>query len=292
MVGILLSTKLLAKGYRVHWLSRNAKNKAPLGVQVFAWNPTTHSMDLAAFEGIDTIIHLAGENIGAGRWTTEQRERILKSRTESSATLLKGLGSTQHQVTAFLSASGIGYYGYHAGDHPAFTEESPLGTGFQTEVCEAWEKGVAPVTKLGIRLVINRIAVVLSKRGGALPKMLLPIRLGQGPIGGGQQMMSWITEDDLTDWFVYATEHTNCQGVYNLVAPEVVSNKQLTYAIANTVGAFIWNPWVPAFGVNLAFGEMAILVTKGSRVVSKKIGDTGFQFQYPQLSAALQHILK
>lgn len=105
-------------------------------------------------------------------------------------------------------------------------------------------------------------------------------------------MMSWITEDDLTDWFVYATEHTNCQGVYNLVAPEVVSNKQLTYAIANTVGAFIWNPWVPAFGVNLAFGEMAILVTKGSRVVSKKIGDTGFQFQYPQLSAALQHILK
>lgn len=290
-IGRRLTQFLRQQGFNVSLLSRSAK--ALPDVTVYQWDIRNAYLDPQAIETADYIIHLAGEGIADSRWTDARKDEILTSRTESTALLVKALQTTKHHVRSFLGASAIGYYGGDTGDRPLI-ELSEGGTDFMAQVVRAWERSENQVAALSIRTVKFRIGVVLMADGGALPKLAQPVRLGAGaPIGSGQQYISWIHLDDLCRLFLTALTDESWQGVYNAVAPTPVTNETLTRTIAQVLHRPMLLPNIPAFAIKLAFGEMGIVVTGGNYVLNKRIADeTSFQYQYANLTNALENLLK
>jgi uncharacterized protein (TIGR01777 family) len=253
------------------------------------WDPQQGTVDLPSLEGIDAVIHLAGENIAAGRWTQTFKDRVLQSRTAGTATLARAVKQLARPPRIFVCASAIGYFG-DRGDE-ILTEESPPGTGFLPTVCRAWEDAAQPAGSVA-RLVLARFGVVLARQGGALAKMLLPFRLGVGGVvGSGRQYMSWISLRDAVGGLRHLLDQESLAGPVHLVAPNPVTNREFTRTLGRVLGRPTFVP-LPAFAARLAMGEMADgLLLASTRVVPQRLQASGFRFQDESLEPALRTIL-
>lgn len=294
-IGRRLTQLLQEKGYTVALLTSSGKSLP--GVTSYAWNVKTGQIDAQAIATADAIVHLAGAGIADERWTDARKREILESRTQSTALLAKALRETPNRVRTFVSSSAIGYYGGDTGDR-LMTESSPAGNDFLAQVTRAWERSVEEIDKIrtngvAIRTVRIRTGVVLTMAGGALPKLVQPIKLGAGaPIGSGQQYISWIHVDDLCRMFIQALETESWQGAYNGVAPNPVTNEDLTRQIAQVLNRPLILPKIPAFAIKLAFGELAVAVLGSSLVLNKRIdNETTFRYKFPKLKEALEDLL-
>lgn len=293
LVGTRLSKQLLEAGHEVIILTRKAQ--AANGKLRYAqWDLAEQTIDAAAIQSVDYIIHLAGAGVADKRWTAARKQEILDSRTHSSALLVKALKEIPNKVQAVISASAIGWYGPDtaASLQKGFAEDAPADNAYLGETCRLWEESIAPVESLGIRLVKLRIGIVLATQGGALVEFKKPLMGGVAAIlGSGQQVISWVHIDDLCAMFRYAAEHTNMHGAYNAVANQPVTNKALTLALAKQLrGQWFIPVYVPAFVLKLVLGEMSIEVLKSATVSNKKILAAGFHCQYPNIDAALQQL--
>ena len=287
LIGERLTELLLQKGCRVSHLGRSIrKGKVPS----FVWDIEAGTIDKEAFNGIDTVIHLAGAGIADKRWSRVRKQEILDSRLESTNLLCKALKEGGTSVRTVIAASAIGYYGF--GDSSAwFNEESSPGSDFLSSVVVKWEHETDRLQVPGIRLVKIRIGIVLSERGGALKEIARPVRWGFGAcLGTGQQMVSWIHLDDLCEIFAMSIQNHAMIGVFNASAPNPVTNKELTESIARVLGKRILLPNVPSFAMHLLIGEMADLVLYGSKVSCEKIQHAGYKFVYPELAPALKDL--
>ncbi len=289
MIGRRLTTLLTERGYRVSHLSR-AQHNSP--VKTFLWAPDRGWIDEEALENADAIVHLAGAGIADKRWNERRKAVILSSRVESSRILADHLQKDPRRVRAIISASGISYYGLEDPPSGAFRESDAPGEDFMAQVTIAWEREINRINDPRIRTVFIRTGVVLSEKGGALEKLVLPVRYLVGaPLGSGRQFVNWIHLDDLCGMYIKAIEDTRMHGPYNGVAPNPVSNRELTKQIAKVLKRPLWLPPVPGFVVKLIAGEVAELVLKGGKISSQKIQEAGFEFQFKTVDAALQELL-
>lgn len=305
MIGTALSRLLLQQGYDVIILSRNPIETAsnyrasalqnsfrPSGKIFYArWDTDNMYIDAQALAQADYIVHLAGEGVAKKRWTKKRKEEIRKSRTQTSELLFQALSNQPNKVKAIISASAIGWYGEDKGT--PFVETDPASHDFLGETCKAWEESIEKVTSLGKRLVKYRLGLALSNEGGALAEFKKPARLGVAAIlGSGNQVYSWIHIDDLCRAFVHAIETNEMNGVYNLVAPEPVSNKDMTLGVAKSMNGNFYIPFkVPSFLLQIILGEMSVEVLKSATVDATKIQSTGFTFIYRNIQSALKHLI-
>lgn len=285
LVGSALVPFLTTGGHHVTRIVRRSTTEADA-----VWNPGAGRIDAARLEGLDAVVHLAGENIAARRWNAEQKARIRDSRVEGTKLLCETLAKLQRPPRVLISASAIGFYG-DQGDRE-LTEESPSGSGYLPEVCREWEVATEAATKAGIRVVQLRFGVILSPGGGALAKMLTPFRLGLGGrMGKGRQWMSWIALDDVVGCIHHALATDSLHGPVNAVAPSPVTNREFT----KTLGKVLWRPTLfpmPGFIARLAFGEMANeLLLASTRVLPRGLLDSSYRFLYADLESALRHLL-
>lgn len=285
LIGSSLVPALTAAGHRVTRLVRSA----PAADEI-RWNPAAGELDPDRLEGMDGVVHLAGENIAGGWWTTERKRRILESRVQGTRLLAGVLAGLQSPPRVLVSASAVGYYG-DRGDR-ILTEESPPGEGFLADVAEVWESATEPARLVGIRVVNLRLGIALTPAGGALAQMLRPFRLGLGgPLGNGRQWMSWIALDDAIGALLHALATETLVGPVNAVAPEPVTNADFT----RTLGRVLHRPTVfrvPAPVLRLALGEMAdALLLSSTRVLPHRLQGSGYRFRHPSLEGALRHVL-
>jgi uncharacterized protein len=291
LVGKVLTSLLTAQGYAVSILSRSPR-KATENVTYYTWDLDKNEIDTNCFLKATHIIHLAGENVASGRWTTQKKELILKSRTRSTALLYQALSKSPHQVKAFVSASATGFYGSQTSD-TLFSEDHPSGADFLAHVCRDWEDSVDRIASLGIRTVKLRTGVVLANKGSALQKMLPPFQMGLGSaIGTGKQYLPWIHISDLCNMYLMALNKPKMHGSFNAVVGDDTTNAQLSKAIAQQLNKPFFMPNVPAFLLWLVFGKMAVILTNGSRVSAQKIKEAGFVFEFESLEEALRDLLK
>ncbi|RZA02841.1 MAG: TIGR01777 family protein [Sphingobacteriaceae bacterium] len=287
LLGKKLTNALLAKGYTVSHLSRKPGDDAR--VKTYLWDIQKGTIDENCINGIDIIIHLAGSGIADGRWTEERKKDLIESRTKSIGLIYRLLKIKPHQVNSVISASATGYYS-NRGDELMHEDDQPAHD-FLGTCCIEWENAVDEGEQLGLRVVKFRTGVVLDKDGGALPQLALPVKLGAGsPLGNGKQWIPWIHHKDVVDMYLYGIEQADLKGTYNMVAPNPVTNAQLTKAVAKQLHRPLWLPNVPAFALKLLFGEMSIVVLGSTKVSAQKIEDTGFKFKYPDVTAALKEI--
>ncbi len=289
LVGGELIPVLEAKGHEIYKLSRSSP-KTKHDIQWDAYEGFEEK-EFEKLEGIDAVIHLAGENVAGGSWTDERKRRIKDSRVKGTRTLVDALKRSETPPKIFVSASAIGFYG-NRGDE-ILTEDSKVGEGFFPDVCQAWEDEGDRAKEFGARVVKPRIGVVLAKDGGALEKMVTPFKFGVGgTVGSGEQWMSWVAIDDLVKMIVFAIENENFHGAFNATAPNPVQNEEFT----DTLGTVLHRPTiipVPAFGIKMLFGEMGErLLLEGNRVLPKKLEDAGYEFEFPKLEDAMRHVLK
>jgi uncharacterized protein (TIGR01777 family) len=237
---------------------------------------------------LDAVIHLAGENVGAGRWTAARKERILRSRVDGTQRLAESLAKLPAPPAALLCASGVDFYGPRPGE---VTEADPPGHSFLSEVCQQWEAAAAPAARAGIRVAHLRLSPVLTPAGGPLASMLPIFKLGGGGrLGSGRQPMNWVSIDDAVGAFHHALLTETIWGPVNVTTPHAVTNAEFTATLARVLSRPAIMP-VPAFALRLAIGEMADVVLNGSRVIPERLMTSGYEFRYPELEAALRHVL-
>ncbi len=290
-IGKKLTELLVEKGFSVSILSRSIRTNTD-DISYFQWDVDAGIIDEQAIQNANYVIHLAGENIGAKRWTAAHKKAILDSREKSTQLLFATLQKTNTKLDAFISASGVGIYGAIT-DEVVCSETTPAASDFLGTVCQKWEVATLPIHDLGIRTVQIRTGLVLGKGDGVL-KQLVPLfryRLGSA-IGSGKQYMPWIHIDDLCQMYLQAIVNPEMQGPYNAAVNDGVNNTIFSKTLAKAMGYKIWLPNVPAFVLQLVLGEMVQLVLKGRRVTSDKIKQTGFQFQYVDLEKALEYCLE
>jgi uncharacterized protein (TIGR01777 family) len=293
LVGKALTGALLKKGYKVIILTRNAGDKdLQEHVHYATWNVNKQEIDIAALQEADYIIHLAGAGVVEKKWTAAYKKEIQDSRTESSRLIIDALKNNDNKVKAIMSASAIGWYGADTLPVKPFTEDVAADDSFLGHTCKLWEAGIEPVTTQGKRLVKFRIGIVLSNEGGALVEFKKPLQFGVAAIlGGGKQIVSWVHIDDLCNLFIAGIENENLSGSYNAVAPNPVSNKTLTITLAKAMkGKFYIPMHVPAFVLKIMMGQRSIEVLKSTTVSSKKIQDSGFEFTFKTIEAALEDL--
>lgn len=282
LIGQPLCAALVAGGHTVRTLSRSAQGD-------YQWDVVAGQLDPAAIEGVDVVIHLAGETV-VQRWNKESKARILNSRVDSTRLLVDEI-LKQETPPAFISASGISFYGC---EREALVDESAVtGGGFLAEVTRQWESAAYPLIDAGVRTVFLRTGIVLSAQGGALAKMLTPFKLGVGGrIGSGQQQMSWISLPDLVSAYVLAVENPSATGAINAVAPSPVSNLEFTKTLGQVLGRPTVFP-VPASAIKMLFGEMGKeTVLSDLGVLPARLTELGFQWQTPALEQTLACELK
>jgi uncharacterized protein len=259
------------------------------GNDQISWNPA-QALPPQQVEGFDIVIHLAGETI-VGRWNAAKKARIRDTRVQGTKTLVESLTKTAHPPRVFICASAIGYYG-DRGDE-LLREESAPGSDFLAQVCREWETATQPATNAGIRTVNTRFGVILSRDGGALPKMLPPFRMGVGGrIGTGRQWMSWIHIADVVGAIEHALDNPSVSGAVNVVGPNPAMNAEFTRTLARALHRPAIFP-MPSFAARLAFGEMGdALLLASQRVEAAKLTANGYRFQFEDLSAALAALLQ
>ena len=286
LVGINLTEQLLQKGYEVSHLSRSPGNDPR--VNTYSWDVTKGVIDERSIDGVDLVVHLAGAAIAEKRWSKKRKQEIIDSRTKSIGLIYKLLATRKHKVKSVISASAIGYYSDRCDE--LMLETSPPYDDFMARCCVEWEDAVDKGTGLGLRVVKFRTGVVLDD-GGALAKLAAPVKLFVGsPLGDGKQWVPWIHWQDVIDMYLFGIENDKLEGVFNMVAPNPVTNKQLTQAVAKQLHKPLWAPNVPAFVLKLLLGEMSTIVLGSTKVSAEKIEAAGFTFKYPDLAGALQEI--
>jgi uncharacterized protein (TIGR01777 family) len=259
----------------------------PAGVKDVQWTPDGGTAAwTSALEGADAVVNLAGESIGAGRWSAARKQQIVDSRVQATRSLVAAIASLSTPPPVFISGSAVGYYG-PCGDE-VVTEESPAGTDFLAHVCRSWEAEAERAASSRVRVVRIRTGLVLDRRGGALPRMLLPFRLGAGgPLGSGRQFCPWIHIDDWVRLVRWAIVTPALSGPVNVTSPDPVPNKEF----ARSLGRAMHRPSLlptPAFALRLMLGEMADgLLLSGQRAVPAKASGAGFAFRLPRLDEAL-----
>jgi hypothetical protein len=283
LVGSSLVPFLQSKGHEVVRLVRGEPRAGEI-----VWHPAKREIESSQLDGFDAVVHLAGDNIASGRWTAAKKAAIRESRVNGTKFLCETLASLKKPPEVIVSGSAIGYYGDRGNE--ALTESSTSGTGFLAEVCREWEAAATPARDAGIRVAYLRTGVVLSRKGGALAKMLPPFQLGLGGrLGSGTQYMSWVTLDDLCGIILHIISHREIQGPVNAVAPHAVTNQEFTVAFGHAIGRPTIFP-APAFAVHLLLGEMADeLLLSGQLVKPEKLLETGYNFQHPAVEQALKH---
>jgi uncharacterized protein len=288
--GLIGSGLLPFLGNTGHEVTRLVRSPPRPGERAIRWDPAAGSIEESGLAGMEAVVHLAGENI-AERWTAGKKAKIRDSRVNGTRLLCEALARMDTPPKVLVSASAIGYYGDRGGE--MLTEESPSGQGFLAEVCRAWEASTAPAQQKGIRVVPLRFGIVLSEAGGALAKILPPFRMGMGGIlGSGRQYMSWIALDDAVGAIHHAIVTESLQGPANAASPESVTNQEFTKTLGKVLGRPTVVP-LPAFAARLMFGEMADeLLLASARVQPVKFAASGYTFRYPDLEAALRHLLK
>jgi len=290
LIGSKISQLCRDKGIEVYYLSTSKdKLENKPDYKGFYWNPDKDEIDSKAIEGVDTIINLVGASI-AERWTPEQKEKILKSRTETANLLYQCLQENEHQVKHLVSASAIGVY--PSSLEKLYTEDyEGVDDSFVGEVVVKWEEAVNNFKDLGIEVAKIRIGLVLAENGGMLQKLKEPVNFNVGsPLGSGKQWQSWIHIDDISGIFMFAVNN-KLTGVYNAVAPNPVTNKEMVNEVASKMGRPVWLPNVPKVALKLVLGEMAHLVLSSQLVSSDKIENEGYVFKYTNLAKALEDLI-
>ncbi len=284
LLGGQLVTFLTTGGHRV---LRLVRRQARTDDEV-QWDPATGKLDGDRLEGIDAVVHLAGEPISGGRWTAEKKKRILDSRSKGTEGLSRALADLRSPPKVLVTASAIGIYG-DRGDR-ALDESAKPGSGFLAEVCQVWEDATRPLARRGTtRIAHIRFGLVLSPAGGALGTMLLPFKVGAGGrLGSGRQYVSWIDADDAVALVLHTIKTPELRGPVNGTAPQPVSNATFTSALGRVLGRPTLLP-VPRFAIKAMFGEMGVkLLLEGQRVLPKRALDTGFTFRFASLEDALR----
>ena len=288
LVGQLLAQTLKDEGYNIRLISRS-KPSNPV-FPTFLWNVDKGVADGNAFIGVDIVINLAGSGVADKLWTERRKKEITESRVKSNQ-LLAYCFKNYHRPALYISAGAIGFYG-HRNDE-LLTEEHPSGDDFLSKSCTAWEKAVFETADPSTRLIIFRIGIVLSERGGALQKMLLPWKMGiSTSFNPGNQWYSWIHEEDLVRLFVFGIQNEQIEGIYNAVAP----NPEKMYDFAKVMKAQSKLPWrmvwtIPFTLLTAAMGEMSTVLTNSAKVSSKKIIKAGFQFKFKKMDEALKNLI-
>jgi len=288
LVGRALVRSLTNDGSEVIRLVRRER---VFGSPEVSWDPKRGTIDGKHLEGLTAVVHLAGESIAEGRWSDEKKRRIRDSRVKGTQLLCEALRELSQPPKVLLCASAVGFYG-HRGDE-LLTETSEPGDDFLADVCVAWENATAPAKEKGIRVANLRFGIILSAKGGALAKMLTPFRLGiGGRVGDGKQWMSWITLDDVVGAIKLILTDESLSGPINTVAPNPVTNAEFTEKLGQAVSRPTLLP-IPAFGVRLAFGEMAdALLLSSQRVEPVRLKGAGYQYLEPELTGALRQVLR
>ncbi len=309
LVGTALGSALTRAGHTVCRLVRpqSAAGEGTREGFTVAWNPVTGELGGAPFAdaqgkgvGADAVVNLAGASIADGRWTTQRKALLRASRVDTTRALVSALAKMNARPSVLVSASAIGYYGNRGDD--VLTEESKPGADFLAGLAQEWEAEALKAEALGIRVVLARFGIILARGGGALPKMMLPFKFGAGgKLGSGQQWMSWVTLDDVVGILRFAIESGSLggagnlapvRGAFNIVSPQPLQNAEFTYVLAKATHRPALFP-APAFALRLALGEMAdALLLASQRVVPQKLQQLGYSFLYPELSAALNHVLR
>jgi uncharacterized protein (TIGR01777 family) len=288
LIGRALSASLRSDGHQVLTLRRGGITDG----NEIGWDPDAGRIDAPALEGVDAVVHLAGEGIGERKWTPEQKRRIRESRVRGTSVLAAAVATREHKPRVFVSASAIGYYG-NRGDE-LLTEKSPSGDDFVSEVCRAWEAETQPAADSGVRTVKLRSGIVLAKHGGVLQRMLTPFRLGLGgKQGSGKQWMSWVALDDEIGVIRAAIDNEGIRGPVNVVAPNPVTNQEF----AHTLGRVLHRPTVlptPMLPLKIRYGRELVetLLMVSQRVEPAALGDAGFSFRYPVLEPALEAVMR
>src|SRR6266478_5336462 len=290
LVGTALTSALASAGHTVCRLVRpqSAASDGAKGGFAVAWNPATGELGGAGV-GADAVVNLAGASIADGRWTTQRKELLRASRIDTTRALVNALAKMNARPSVLVSASAIGYYG-DRGDE-TLTEDSKAGGDFLACLAQEWEAEALKARALGIRVVLVRFGIILARQGGALPKMMLPFKIGVGgKLGSGQQWMSWVALEDVVGILRLVIENASLRGAVNIVSPQPLQNAEFTYVLAQAMHRPALFP-APAFALRLALGEMAdALLLVSQRVKPSKLEQAGYQFAQPDLAAALTEV--
>ena len=289
LIGKALQRSFSEKGYEMLLAGRGEPTKA----NEIKWSVEDgfREEDLGRLEGLDAVVHLAGEGIAGLRWTEEKKKAIRDSRVKGTHNLVNTLAGLDQKPKVFISGSAMGFYG-DRGDE-IVTETSKVGDNFLADVAKEWEAESRRAEDSGIRTVLLRTAIVLSKDGGALATMLTPFKFGVGGVvGSGKQWMSWVSLDDVIGIINFALENENLRGAVNVASPNPVTNEEFT----KTLGDVLYRPTflpLPEFAVNLMFGEMGdTLLLNSTRVEPKRLKDAGYEFKFPELKSAIENAVK
>ncbi len=290
LIGKSLCQRLAEEGHEIVVLSRRPKAAELVpGAKTFRWEAEEGAPGPEVWEGVEAVVHLAGEPVAASRWTAGQKKRIRESRVTGTRNLVGGIEKLSSRPKVFVSGSAVGFYGNRGDD--VLTETSDPGEGFLVDVCLDWESEATRARDLGLRVALVRTGVVLSAEGGALEKMLPPFKLGLGGrLGGGRQWFPWIHLDDIAGVVRHALLTPAVTGPINGAAPGIVTNEVFTKELAAALHRPVFLP-VPELALRIAMGEMAEVVMASQRVSPKVAEETGYRFRYPQLREALAEIL-
>ena len=283
LIGRKLVAFLRGAGHNIFPMNRRKKGEK----NEIIWS--SDGFDASPLEGMDAVIHLAGESI-ASRWTKKKKKRILESRVHGTRTVAEAISQLKNPPKTFISTSAIGFYGNR--EEEELDENSKKGQGFLSDVCEQWELSAQKARDAGIRVVHPRIGIVISGQGGALGPMILPFSCGLGgPMGSGDQFMSWVSIDDILDLFLWVLHDTTIEGVVNFTSPNPVNNTEFARQLGKAVHRPAFLP-APAFALTMLLGEMAQgLILDGAKVVPRKALDKGFVWRYDELKDVFYHEL-
>lgn len=291
LVGQALTDHLIDKGHSIYILTRNTSNKKEkANVTYVEWLKESSSPE-TSLDGIDAFVNLAGESINSGRWTEEQKKKIIESRISSTKEINRIIGSLLNKPEVLVNASAIGYYG--TSQTQTFTEKDTApGSDFLASTVYAWEKEAEHAKVEGVRTVFTRFGIVLDKDEGALPRMMLPYKMFVGgKIGSGEQWMSWVHIKDVVGAITFGLENKELEGPVNVVAPQPKQMKDFGKTLGKVMGRPHWFP-TPGFALKVALGEMSVLVLEGQKVLPAKLEDNGYIFLFSHLDDALSDILQ
>jgi uncharacterized protein (TIGR01777 family) len=289
-LGQPLTHELIAKGHEVVVLTRGRSQNTG-GVRTVTWPGTpgdTTGAWAAEIDGADAVINLAGAGIADKRWSAARKLELRQSRTDSTRALVEAIRAATKRPAVFLSGSAVGFYGPQPEEGPALDESAPPGTDFLSTLAVDWEAEAHAATALGCRVVVLRTGVALARDGGALEKLIPPFKFFVGgPIGSGQQVMSWIHRADWIELVVFLLRREDAVGVFNGTAPQPATNAEFSAALGKALGRPSWLP-VPGFALKILIGEMAgPALLAGQRAVPRHALDLGFTFQYPDIQSAI-----
>ncbi len=293
LIGTRLYEQLKARGYQIVIFSRDpqkAQRALPDAAEYVAWTPSEHGAWASAIDGAYAVIHLAGAPILGKRWSAAYKAEIRDSRVIGTRGLVNAMRAARIKPLVFVSGSAVGYYGGR--DDTSLDETAAPGDDFLAQTCIEWEREAARAEELSIRVALVRTGIVLDRREGALPQMVLPFRFyAGGPILPGTQWFPWIHIDDEIGLLLFALENEQVCGPLNAAAPEPQTNRDFSQTLGTVMGSSAWLP-VPGFALRIALGQVAAMLTEGQRVIPRKAQDLGYQFKYPTSEQALRHLLQ